>query len=465
MTYAKVVWVPYPYEAGFCITDDPDASTLEQTRIVYDFLMSKSFVTTKAIWAFRPTEKCGIPAIPDSALRGITLADEQYLFNCKELHENGFELCLHGASAGNNKRENTIDAFNLISEVLGSSDTFICHSKNAENIYWEDKITSRLPFHSILRMYSKHSCEGELKESPYFWGDICNKKINQIRLFRTRYKNTLKRNPSMPYFDPNKPLVNGWFSATKRSLADCATVEALENLKKEHGLTILYQYLHRYAQQNTGQVSDQFAESIERISSDPNILVDTVSSIMKRLRQIQSVFIVFQENSFWILNTSDEDINNLQIVTDYPITIEKQDDNVNSFERSIVIKTLTKKSIMLIRVSDQIVFLNKNALSMNKNRRLICTLPLGKLFINLSGETWLIKENESINPGSFHLEIKYSGTGIPLLSTLSYKEELTLLTDQFSIFAREVLLRKRSLDIDKYLDSTKEIPMENHDNW
>jgi hypothetical protein len=465
VTYAKVVWAPYPYEAGFCITDDPDASTLEQTRIVYDFLMSKSFVTTKAIWAFRPVEKCGIPPIPDSALRGITLQDEQYLTYCKELHQNGFELCLHGASAGNNKRERTLDAFNLLSEYLGASDTFICHSKNAENIYWEDKITSRLPFQTVLRLYSKHSCEGELKESLYFWGDVCNKNINQIRLYRTRYTNTLKRNPSMPYFDPNKPLVNGWFSATKRSLADCATEDTLDNLKKENGLTVLYQYLHRYAQPDRGKVSEKFAESIERIVADPKILVDTVSAIMKRLRQIQSVFMVFQKNSFWILNTSDEDINNLQIITDHATGIEKQDDNVNSFERSIVIKTLPKKSILFIRVSDQIVFHNKNAIRINRNKLLVRTLPFGKLFINLSENKWQINDKIIINPCSFHIEVNYSRSGIPLLSTLSYKEELTLLTDQFSIFAREVLLRKRSPNIEKYLDSTKEIPMENHDNW
>ena len=78
MTDAKVIWPPYPYEAGFCITDDPDASTVAQTRAVYDFLISKSFVTTKAVWVFEPESRCGVPPIPDSALRGITLADQSF---------------------------------------------------------------------------------------------------------------------------------------------------------------------------------------------------------------------------------------------------------------------------------------------------------------------------------------------------------------------------------------------------
>jgi hypothetical protein len=98
VTHARIIWPPYPYEAGFCITDDPDASTLAQTRTVYDYLMKKSFVTTKAVWAFEPEMRCGIPPIPDSALRGITLADPNFASYCKELHHNGFELCLHGAS-------------------------------------------------------------------------------------------------------------------------------------------------------------------------------------------------------------------------------------------------------------------------------------------------------------------------------------------------------------------------------
>jgi len=257
MIHARAVWPPYPYQAGFCITDDPDASTFAQTRAVYDYLASRSFVTTKAVWAFDPVEKCGLPAIPDSALRGITLQDEAFFSYCKELHQEGYELCPHGASAGNNKRERTQDALDLFAKHFATPDTFICHSKNADNIYWEDKITSLFPFRALLRAYSNHSCEGEVEKSPYYWGDLCHSRINQIRLHRTRCRNTLRRNPSMPYYDPGKPFVNGWFTATKRSLADCATQIALERLKKDYGLTMLYQYLHRYADSGNVRIDRQ----------------------------------------------------------------------------------------------------------------------------------------------------------------------------------------------------------------
>jgi hypothetical protein len=131
MTKSRIIWPPFPYEAGFCITDDPDASTFAQTRAVYDYLMAKSVVTTKAVWLSEPAARCGIPPVPDSALRGITLADPDYAAYCRELGSSGFELCPHGASAGNNSRERTEEALRVLAEQYSTFDTFICHSKNA----------------------------------------------------------------------------------------------------------------------------------------------------------------------------------------------------------------------------------------------------------------------------------------------------------------------------------------------
>jgi hypothetical protein len=465
VTHARVIWPPYPYEAGFCITDDPDASTLAQTRAVYDYLMSKSFVTTKAIWVFEPELRCGIPPIPDSALRGMTLADPNFVSYCMELHRYGFELCLHGASAGNNTRERTQEAFRLFAEHYGSSDTFICHSKNADNIYWEEKITSLFPFRPLLGLYSKHTCQGEIAGSPYYWGDLCSSKINQIRLYRTRCCNTLKRNPSMPYYDPRKPLVNGWFSATKRPLMDCADGYEIERLKKENGLTVLYQYLHRYADPETNMLNERFIRSIDRISGDSKILVRTVSLIMKRLRQIQSVFVVFQENSFWLINVNDEAIDNLQIVSEHPLAADMQDNSIVSAGCSLVIKNLPGNSVKHVRVSDRIAFSHKNSLWMNQDRQIAFALPFGELLINLSENDSRTADNRIIPAGSFFLKTQRSGRGIPLLSTLPRWEELRLLSDQIGLIAREVILKGRSLNVEKYLDSSREIPMENYDNW
>lgn len=427
--------------------------------------MSKSIVTSKAVWAFKPTEKCGIPAIPDSTLRGVTLENEDYLNYCKELNKEGFEICLHGASAGNNLRQKTIDAFDFLNKHFIPSDTFICHSKNADNMYWENKTTSIFPFHLLLKSYSKHSCSGEIPTSKYFWGDICTSNINQIRLFKIRSMNTLKRNPSMPYYDIHKPMVNGWFSATKRSIADCTTNEALVQLKKENGLTVLYQYLFRYSQPESLKLNNHFKIAISRLASEPKILVATVSFMMRRLRNIGGVFVAYRGKSFWIINASNDDILNIQIVTNQYVDIEAEDNDVFSTDHLIVIKTLPKYSIKFIRTSKEIVFTHKNAIRINKNKYIIHKLLLGKLFLNLSDTAWQTNESGCIDAQSFVLQTLLSGRGIPIFSSISKQEELNLLADQVSLILREILLRKRSLNTNKYLDSSSEIIMENHDNW
>lgn len=465
MIYAKVIWPPYPYEAGFCITDDPDDSTFSQTRAVYDFLMLKSFVTTKAIWPFNAKSRCGIPPVPNSALRGITLADEDFALYCDELNRMGFELCLHGASAGNNTREQTKKAFADFSERYGPIDTFICHSKNAENIYWEEKITSMFPFRLLLSLYSNHNSLGEIVGSPYYWGDLCSSTINQIRLYRTRFCNTLKRNPSMPYYDQRKPLVNGWFSATKRSLSDCAQKLELKKLKDENGLTVLYQYLHRYATPETNTLDNDFVSSIIRISDDPKILVSTVSLIMKRLRQIQGIFVVFRDDSFWLINANKESVDNLQIKTSRPVGVDVKDDSIISTKDCLVIKNLPGNSIKYIRVSDLIKFSDKHSTILHRNKQIYFKLPFGKLSVNLPRKDEELTNDTNRTSSSLVLKTKYSGTGFPLFSVISPQEEFRLLSDQVRLILREVIFKGRSLNTDKYLDSSSDIPMENHNNW
>jgi len=236
-------------------------------------------------------------------------------------------------------------------------------------------------------------------------------------------------------------------------------------LKREHGLTILYQYLHRYADAESQRLNDKFVQSVERISSDSGIIVQTVTSVMKRLRQIQGVFVVYQEDHFWIVNVNDEDIADLQIVANQPIGIELHDGNVLSSGCTLVVKTLPGNSVLSFRTSDHIFCSNKNSFAAEKDRHVSCDLPFGKLLINLDVDKWQIPGGDSIPPGSFLLTTRRGGTGIPILSSLPYREELALILDQSALIGREVILRRRSLSIEKYLDSSRQIPLENHENW
>jgi hypothetical protein len=465
MIRAKILWVPSPYRAGFGITDDTDTATFEQVKAVYDFLISKRMVTTKTVWAYSPMEKCGNPATPDSTLRGITLQDTRYLLYCKMLAESGYEVCLHGASAGNNSSKSTLRALQLLQAEIGASDTFICHSKNAENMYWNEKITSRFPFHALIKLMNKHTCSGEDAQSPYFWGDVCASHINNIRLMRTRSINTLKRNPSMPYHSPAKPFVNGWFSATKRPIAECATPEALESLIRENGLTILYQYLHRYADPDSLILQRKFVEAVEAITSNSNIRIDTVSNHMRRLRLIQGVFVLYRDKKFWLVNTNNEPVPRLQIDLNESGSFESRDCTVKVDGFILTVKELPARSIVEVISDKPVRFEGRHCIERKSSGRIFYKFREGEIAINLSGSGWKLKTNLLLEPGTYQLNAKKSGTGYPMLSYLPYTEEFSLLCGQFWIVAREILFKGRSLNTNKFLDATKEIVLENHDNW
>ena len=173
----KLFWLPGTYEAGISITDDPDNGSFIQFKAVYDLLSKVGLPTTRAMWVYKPTEPTGTPPLPISFSAPL-LIDKECLDYCKLLSDKGFEICLHGASSGNNSRIKMIEAIQFLEREIGPSRTYICHSKNAENPYWDSKCTDNRFFSRLLRFYSSNECFGEVEESPYFWGDICSQKID-----------------------------------------------------------------------------------------------------------------------------------------------------------------------------------------------------------------------------------------------------------------------------------------------
>jgi hypothetical protein len=467
MIKAKVIWPPYPYLAGFCISDDADCATFQQVKSVYDFLIECNFVTTKSVWPFTPVDNCGLPPTPKSTLRGITLENKDYLRYCKKLSLKGYEICLHGASAGNNKRDSIINAINYFKQHFCNTDTYICHSKNADNLYWENKVTSRFPFNLLLKMYSKYSCSGEISSSQFFWGDICSSSVKQIRLFKTRHIDTLSRSPSMPYYDLKKPYVNSWFSATKRSLADCASNNAIYRLKHNNGLTVLYQYLHRYADPYTNIIQDGFQKSIMKLCNDSGIYNNTVSNILNRLRQLQEIFILHDTFQFYIINIGKHYIKNFQIVLNLHkgVLYKKRNDGIKQIKNRLIIKKILPESITCYKLKQPISFKNNNRCFSARKSRMVLKQPFGRLYINLTKFNWNVIDKVLL-PFSFQVEnTNKTLSGIPIRSILSPKEEYRLLIDQFGLILREILFKRRNLNINKYLDSSKPIILENHDNW
>jgi hypothetical protein len=463
MITAKVLWTPYPYKAGFCVTDDTDAATFLQVKGVYDLLLSINFVTTKTVWPFPPSEPSGLPALPSSILEGITLQDQEYLSYCRMLHDKGFEISLHGASSGNNLRDSTSKAFNMLDTEIGRSDTFICHAKNADNIYWNYRTTTLFPFRQLLKLLSNHECYGEDEASPYYWGDICRERINQIRLFRTRALNTLKKNPHMPYFSPEKPLVNGWFSATKRSFHDCTSAEAQRKLVAENGLTVLYQYMHRYATKD-GTLDENFRRNAESLAANPAIKIDTTSNTMQRLRMMQGIFIFYEAGAILIVNTNAVSIDSFQLVLDKHTRITSTDCAVTIDGSIVHLEHIPASSIVRLQADETISVKGQRCFAIRGRKHLLVKWGLAQLFVNLSGSTWN-SNGKQIEPVSFFLQAPVSGTGIPQLSRTPWHEEVTLLLEQAWIILHEILFKGRSIRRSRFLDNSKEIKLENHDIW
>ncbi len=451
MTTVRLIWPPAPFAAGFTIVDDTDAATREQVVAVYDFLTERNFRITKTVWAFAPEEKCGIPALPDSTLRGVTLEDGEYARYCRELVAGGFEVCLHGASAGNNDRSRQQAALKLIRSEYGDPGAFICHSKNADNLYWEEKVTALQPFRFLLGRYSKHQCSGEIPGTKYFWGDLCREQVRYIRLLRTRNTNTLAANPSMPYHDPAKPFVRYWFSATKRSLRDCATEEALGRLRRESGLTVLYQYLHRYADPRTLALNPDLVEAVDRITERGDILVAPVSTVLARLQSMQRVFVFRRDDEYWLANLNDHDVSGIQLAGDPPA------------DERWELPVMKAQALTGLELPKRTRIAGKRVIPLKNNGTAAYRMPSGTLYVNCSGESRRVAGRKSVAPYSFVLEMT-DRAGDEHLSLLRRSEEARLLLGQSAIILREFLFKGRSVHPDKYLGSEK-ITLEDHANW
>ena len=461
MKTARIIWPPWPYSAGFCITDDTDAADLRSVQLVYNLLSSLGLLSTKTVWPFRPIEPSGIPATPPSTLRGVTLEEKEYMDYCMALAEKGHEIALHGASAGNNRREKTIAAFDIIEGAFGNDGTYICHSKNAENIYWEAKVAPSRPLRRILSLYTRHHSLGDEEGSPYFWGDVCHEKVKWIRLFRTRETNTLKVNPSMPYREAGKPFVRGWFSATKRSFHDCTAKPALDRICAEHGLTILYQYMHRYADLEHDCVDQTFVADAERLASDPRILVHTTAHMMERLRLVQGIFCASKGSDLYLFNTGPLHADELQITVPDEVEILGVLHGIERKRSVLRVKDLPAADYVRIPLNMEVRVEGDRWTRLDACGRGRIVLDTGQQLINLAEHAWQT-ENGLIPARSF---LFASGaTGDASLSCPGAIELHRLFFAQAGVIAREMACGNRQLTTEQYLRNGLR-PLEDHRLW
>ncbi|HVB34894.1 MAG TPA: hypothetical protein VNJ52_11060 [Patescibacteria group bacterium] len=196
---------------AFTILDDTDVATVDNVRPMYRLLERLGMRTTKTVWPLACPE--GSPNFGTSE----TLEDSEYLAFVRDLDRRGFELTWHGATMESSRRDRTLAGLERFHELIGHYPRIHAnHAENRENLYWGAGRID-LPLLKFLFGLLAHPADyflGDRESSSYWWGDLCARHIVYARNLTFNRLNVASINPSMPYHDPSRPLVHGWFSAS-----------------------------------------------------------------------------------------------------------------------------------------------------------------------------------------------------------------------------------------------------------
>lgn len=303
---------PYPngLNFAFTITDDPDESKLDKLKPVYDHLDKSGFRTTIACWVYKPVDLSGMPD-PKEQYASVTLENYKYVKFLKKYQKKGFEIALHSVTAGNDKREITEKGYNKFKDIFGNyPEVNIMHSRNIENIYWGKNVFSNVLMKRIVDLYENRDYKGEVIGNPYFWGDICKGKTKYVRLWGTSDINTLKFNPSMPYYDEKKPYVNYWFSFSDGYIAKyfnkLLTKRNIDKLVRERGTCVVYTHFaagfcHK-DHKGEYQLSEATREALNYIAIQKQGWFVPVSKLLNRLQAIKFIELKRERNLITIKN-------------------------------------------------------------------------------------------------------------------------------------------------------------------
>ena len=263
---------PYPGGARFAFTiiDDTDVATRDNVEPLYDLFHRLGLGATKTVWPL---------ACPEGSKNfgtSETLEDPEYLDFVRDLLRKGFEVTWHGATMESSSRERTLRGFERFRELLGFyPEIHVNHAMNRENLYWGPK---RVDLGALQWAFNLHSSrpgdyyQGEVEDSEYWWGDLAQKHIRYARNLTFNDINTLRCNPSMPYWDPNRPLVPRWFSGTHAEGIDefnaLLASRNQDKLEAERGVCILATHLGKGFTID-GRVNSQTRRRLEELAARP----------------------------------------------------------------------------------------------------------------------------------------------------------------------------------------------------
>lgn len=341
---------PSPFKSAFSITDDPDHTTSQRVRTIYDFCEQHGVYPTRGTWVLNPRRTCGM-INQDEPDEGVTLEDPEYLELCRSLQSRGFEIGLHGVSSGDNKREDVAEGIEKFQELLGAPPrTIFFHSHNAEHLYWGASFTDSKLRRMMIKVLVPHKAEtyeGHLPGSDYFCGDLSFNTFSYTRLFRTMKLNTLRTSPEMPFHIYDKPFVRHWFSTTAEDLDACALINdhSLAKVAHQDGLMLIYAHMGEKFVLEDGSIHPTAARAIECVGRDKSCWKTGTSNILDRCLAHKNLIISSQRDGVVISNPSKVHLQGVQVFADTNTLITHEGQELEKNEHgAFVIENLPPRS-------------------------------------------------------------------------------------------------------------------------
>lgn len=266
--------------------DDTDCATLSQIRPFYDALLHYGFRTTKTIWPL-PTERTDI-------YWGEDLSHPQHRAWLHDLRDGGFEVSYHGARSGGSPREIVRESLERFREEFGElPSTYANHASNLECVYWG---VERFDVAPVRLLYGRlrdgaKAFHGSTPGSAYYWADLCRECIRYVRNFTYADIVTTNCDAFMPYYDPRRPNVRAWFSATEgvdaHDFLALLSDRNIERLALSGGACIVYTHVAKGFVQGA-RLDSRIERALARLASLGGWFVP-VREILEHLEQARGV--------------------------------------------------------------------------------------------------------------------------------------------------------------------------------
>lgn len=167
-------------------------------------------------------------------------------------------------------------------------------------------------------------------------------------------------------------------------------------------------------------------------------------------------------NRYCIINANRTPAIGLQFTIPAKSNLSMDSDEIKRIENRLVISRIEPRSSIEFGCNTSLRFKNCHYAAIKPRGHKCIRLPSGDIHVR-AGRS---RDETNAFPHTF-FEIEYSKQGqkVRASESIPIAEEYRLITGQIAIILREILLKGRKMDSNKYLDASKSIPLEDHDNW